>query len=724
MSYQVLARKWRPRDFSELKGQEHVSRALMSALESGRLHHAYLFTGTRGVGKTTIARILAKCLNCEKGVTVTPCGQCTSCVEIDEGRFVDLIEVDAASRTKVDDTRELLENVQYRPTRGRYKVYLIDEVHMLSGHSFNALLKTLEEPPEHVIFLLATTDPQKLPVTVLSRCLQFYLKHMPETVIRQHLDFILGQENITYEADSTGLIARSADGSMRDALSLLDQAIAFGHGSLTKSDVKEMLGTVDHHFIDSLLAAIEQQDAGVAMAAVEEMARYSSDFQQVLNGLLDALHQVALFQATGVALDNSPAIEKFAGLLTPEDVQLAYQLGLHARRDLEFAVTPRQGLEMALLRMIAFKPLSGAAKVSRSENGAEKKKSPVRLPASDKSDDLTQQEPRSEAAASLQAHRSTSAPSENLNTPPEAGSATTEAEVIAPEARPKPPTPDRPEESTSTELPAETPDPGNAQESSAPRPESRGAATLPESVSDARDPALASLHAALSLSSGAEPSRKKQSAPVEKSESRLHSSGTDANLLKPAARPVPPAKPAGAAEEGTASAVKVRPDPNLQPASMSAQTETVAEPAAPVTKPEDTLPLTAENWYRIVAALNLTGTARQLAVNGVPAGMDSGECRFTYEPAAQAVATDGALSKLTEALEAYYGKPVTMTLQAVRPEQETPIQRNARILAENKAQALATIARNPHVQGLKSQFGAEIQETGLHLCEQTEEVKS
>nr|WP_255473396.1 DNA polymerase III subunit gamma/tau [Kangiella sp. HZ709] len=356
MSYQVLARKWRPKNFKELQGQEHVSRALINAIETERLHHAYLFTGTRGVGKTTIARILAKCLNCEThGLTASPCGECGSCVEIDEGRFVDLIEVDAASRTKVDDTRELLDNVQYRPTRGRYKVYLIDEVHMLSNSSFNALLKTLEEPPEHVIFLLATTDPQKLPVTVLSRCLQFHLKHMDEEIISKHLEYILSQESISFEAMALGLIAQSAEGSMRDALSLLDQAIAFSDGKVNESDIRNMLGTIDHRFMDKLLNALAKKDSKLAIDAVAEMSNFPIDFADALKELLSRLHQIAIFQATQVLLDSAANyLQKYAELISPQDLQLYYQMGLHAKKDLAWAATPKQGLEMALLRMLAF----------------------------------------------------------------------------------------------------------------------------------------------------------------------------------------------------------------------------------------------------------------------------------------------------------------------------------------------------------------------------------
>jgi DNA polymerase-3 subunit gamma/tau len=359
MSYQVLARKWRPRRFADLVGQTHVARALINGLDHDRLHHAFLFTGTRGVGKTTIARILAKSLNCETGVSSQPCGTCQSCREVDEGRFVDLIEVDAASRTKVDDTRELLDNVQYAPTRGRYKVYLIDEVHMLSGHSFNALLKTLEEPPPHVKFLLATTDPQKLPVTVLSRCLQFHLKRLSPEQIGTQLEKILAAEGIAFDAASLKLLARSADGSMRDALSLLDQAIAFGGGKVSEAEVREMLGSIDNSVIEAILAALTQADASGLLAAVADANDHNADPEGVLNDLLLALHRLALLQVAPEAeidADHAEVLRNYAGRLTPEDVQLFYQIGLHGRRDIALAPDARSGLEMTLLRMLAFWP--------------------------------------------------------------------------------------------------------------------------------------------------------------------------------------------------------------------------------------------------------------------------------------------------------------------------------------------------------------------------------
>ena len=360
MSYTALARKWRPKKFSELTGQEHVRRALVNALESGRVHHAFLFTGTRGVGKTTIARILAKCLNCETGVRAEPCGVCASCLEIDAGRFPDLIEVDAASRTKVDDTRELLDNVQYAPTRGRYKVYLVDEVHMLSAHSFNALLKTLEEPPPHVKFLLATTDPQKLPATVLSRCLQFNLKRLPAADIAARLQRILEEEGVAFDAAGLKLVAQAADGSMRDALSLLDQLIAFGGGRAGEAEARAMLGTISRDHVLRIAQLLAEADGAALVSCARSLEEFAPDYAQVLDELAALLVRVGLRQAVsdyeGDELYAPELLERLARALSPEDVQLFYQTAIIGRRDLPLAPDPRTGFEMTLLRMIAFRP--------------------------------------------------------------------------------------------------------------------------------------------------------------------------------------------------------------------------------------------------------------------------------------------------------------------------------------------------------------------------------
>jgi DNA polymerase-3 subunit gamma/tau len=370
MSYVVLARKWRPKRFAEMVGQEHVLRALGNALDSGKVHHAFLFTGTRGVGKTTVARILAKSLNCEtNGVSSNPCGICAACKEIDEGRFVDLLEVDAASRTKVDDTRDMLDNVQYAPTRGRYKVYLIDEVHMLSTHSFNALLKTLEEPPPHVKFLLATTDPQKLPVTVLSRCLQFSLKRLPAALIGERLKFIATEENLSFEPAAIGLLARAAEGSMRDALSLMDQLIAFGGGAISEANARSMLGTIDRGHVSRLVEALARGDGAALLAEVRDLDRDAPDYDRALVDLATLLQRIAIVQVVpdAAAQDedfDAQLLTRLAQAISPEDAQLYYQIALAGRRDLNMAPEARIGFEMTLLRMLAFRP-DGAAQSAR-----------------------------------------------------------------------------------------------------------------------------------------------------------------------------------------------------------------------------------------------------------------------------------------------------------------------------------------------------------------------
>jgi DNA polymerase-3 subunit gamma/tau len=360
MSHQVLARKWRPRDFASLVGQEHVVRALSHALTSGRLHQAYLLTGTRGVGKTTIARILAKSLNCEAGLSATPCGQCVACNGIDSGRYVDYVEMDAASNRGVDEMAQVLENAVYAPQSGRYKVYVIDEVHMLSNHAFNAMLKTLEEPPPHVVFVLATTDPQKVPVTVLSRCLQFNLKNMAPSAIAEHLAHVLQAETIEHERAALGLIGRSAAGSMRDALSLLDQAIAFGGGKVTEASVREMLGTVDHDWLYDILRSLSAGDAPGLLAQADRMLQANAPFDRALADLALLLQRIALAQV-GVTTDDHPqaaALLSLAQTLSPETVQVYYQIAIHGGRELALAPDPHTGFSMTLLRLFAFRPVA------------------------------------------------------------------------------------------------------------------------------------------------------------------------------------------------------------------------------------------------------------------------------------------------------------------------------------------------------------------------------
>ena len=375
MSYQVLARKWRPRDFTEMVGQEHVVQALVNALDSERLHHAYLFSGTRGVGKTTIARIFAKSLNCDQGLSSKPCGECASCTEVDQGRSVDLIEIDAASRTGVDDMRELLDNVQYAPTRGRFKIYLVDEVHMLSKHSFNALLKTLEEPPPHIKFLLATTDPQKLPVTVLSRCLQFNLKRMSRQQILSHLQYLIVQEKVEAETAAMVLLSSAADGSMRDALSLLDQAIACGGGSVSLSTTEVMLGTISRDYLVKIFDSLVQQDAAGLVREARNVIAYNPDYQRVCAEMISLLHQMALYQSEAeIEPEDDWMGEQIIGLsarLSSEEIQLYYQIMLQGRHDLSLSPDGAVGFEMLMLRLLAFSPDTGAITQASTE-----KKSP------------------------------------------------------------------------------------------------------------------------------------------------------------------------------------------------------------------------------------------------------------------------------------------------------------------------------------------------------------
>jgi len=423
MSYQVLARKWRPKSFEDMVGQAHVVRALRNALDRGQLHHAYLFTGTRGVGKTTLARILSKALNCEEGVSSKPCGHCSACREIDEGRFVDLLEVDAASRTKVDQTRDLLDNVPFAPVKGRFKVYLIDEVHMFSAHSFNALLKTLEEPPPHVKFLLATTDPQKVPVTVLSRCLQFSLKRLVPEEIRDQLAHILQAENVDSEPPALALLARAADGSMRDGLSLLDQAIAYGGGRVGAEDVRNMLGAVGRDLCLKLLLALARLDGPGLLDEVARIAELTPDFTAVLQELIGLLHRIALHQQVPETLtEDEPdreQIQALSGRLLPEDVQLFYQIALMGQQDLPLAPDPRAGIEMILLRMLAFRPESSDATRDDPDLHERKPQSSVsaRSVAAGRSESGAAA-PVSPAGTELAAARRSTSPKEPENRPP------------------------------------------------------------------------------------------------------------------------------------------------------------------------------------------------------------------------------------------------------------------------------------------------------------------
>jgi DNA polymerase-3 subunit gamma/tau len=463
MSYQVLARKWRPQNFSEMAGQAHVLQTLTHALEQQRLHHAYLFTGTRGVGKTTVARILARCLNCEQGITATPCGECNACREISEGRFIDLIEVDAASRTRVEDTRDLLDNVQYAPARGRFKVYLIDEVHMLSTHSFNALLKTLEEPPAHVKFLLATTDPQKLPVTVLSRCLQFHLKNLAPAQIVTYLQSVLAAEQIEYQEDALWQLGRAAAGSMRDALTLLDQSISFGGGSVQMAAVTSLLGTPDHAAVFAFLDALAQRDGGSLIAAVSACAENNPDYSRLLEQLLSVCHRLALAQVMPDTIDNSEGdreqIRALAGAFAAEDVQLYYQICMQTLQDMPHSPDARSCFEMGLLRMLAFSPDVYAGATAPAGNEKKKPDAGAALTARPASD--VEQQPQS---ASQPEPEPVAGPEPAQEPAQEQGTEPAPAPASVPEPDPEPdPEPEtKPEAEPELALePVQTPEPGD-----------------------------------------------------------------------------------------------------------------------------------------------------------------------------------------------------------------------------------------------------------------------
>ncbi|WP_349569725.1 DNA polymerase III subunit gamma/tau [Azotobacter salinestris] len=683
MSYQVLARKWRPRSFREMVGQTHVLKALINALDSQRLHHAYLFTGTRGVGKTTIARIIAKCLNCETGISSIPCGQCSVCREIDEGRFVDLIEVDAASRTKVEDTRELLDNVQYAPTRGRFKVYLIDEVHMLSSHSFNALLKTLEEPPPHVKFLLATTDPQKLPVTILSRCLQFALKSMPPERVVEHLTHVLGAEGIPFELDALWLLGRAADGSMRDAMSLTDQAIAFGEGRVLAADVRAMLGTLDHGQVYGVLQALLEGDARAMLEAVRQLAEQGPDWSGVLAELLNVLHRVALAQALPEAVDNGQGdrerVLALAQALPAEDVQFYYQMGLIGRRDLPLAPDPRGGFEMVLLRMLAFRPadVGGAPGKPLKDQG-------IRSATADSpSGPVAETDPAQAPAVSAAVSGESSAMA-----------APAFAEPVEPVSPPEP------------RLPAGAPD--------LPWEEPSQAACAPVSES-----------AAMLVGGMA-------TAPVAEKTERVPERAVSE-------QPGPPARTSLARERPTAPAADRAPERMPAPAKgeepppadddyyevdadevdveayayldafpveepLPAKPEPEAEPAvAPATG------LAAE-WLELFQRLGLAGMTANIAANCTLVKVEGDHWLLHLDPAQAALFNTTQQRRLNEALNQHHGRTLKLDIELRKPEQETPAQAAARRRAERQRQAEASIQDDPLIRQLIQQFAAVIRD--------------
>ncbi|KAE9639849.1 DNA polymerase III subunit gamma/tau [Pseudomonas sp. PB103] len=689
MSYQVLARKWRPRSFREMVGQTHVLKALINALDSQRLHHAYLFTGTRGVGKTTIARIIAKCLNCETGITSSPCGECSVCREIDEGRFVDLIEIDAASRTKVEDTRELLDNVQYAPSRGRFKVYLIDEVHMLSSHSFNALLKTLEEPPPYVKFILATTDPQKLPATILSRCLQFSLKNMtPERVV-EHLTHVLTAENVPFEDDALWLLGRAADGSMRDAMSLTDQAIAFGEGKVLATDVRAMLGTLDHGQVYDVLHSLIEGDAKALLEGVRHLAEQGPDWNGVLSEILNVLHRVAIAQALPEGVDNGHGdrdrVLALAQALPAEDVQFYYQMGLIGRRDLPLAPDPRGGFEMVLLRMLAFRPadtadaprqplkpvgISQATVDSANSVAAAPKPAPV-VAAAVAPTPMPAPVPEPVAAPAPEPESAPVAPVAEPRPEPAPVIAEAVAEAVVdlpwndpveaePEAEPEQQPAVEPMLETAAEQPELPPMPLPTPDSVVPDAPEWAAAPIPE-------PSVADVDAATpGMDTDDEP-------PLDEDyiEPDLDSAYSYLDEL------------------ASEHAAEPAPEPEPEPA------------AAPATG-------LALQWLELFPKLPISGMTGSIAANCTLIAVDGDHWLLHLDPAHSALFNATQQRRLNDALNQYHGRTLTLTMELIKPEQETPAQAASRKRVNRQREAEESIHGDPFIQQMVQQFGAVV----------------
>jgi DNA polymerase-3 subunit gamma/tau len=655
MSYQVLARKYRPASFQDLEGQEHVLQALINALDNERLHHAYLFTGTRGVGKTTIARILARCLNCESGLTSAPCGECNSCLEISEGRSVDLIEVDAASRTGVDDMRELLDNVQYMPTVSRFKIYLIDEVHMLSRNSFNAMLKTLEEPPEHVKFLFATTDPKKLPVTVLSRCLQFNLKNLSPEQIVHYMGVVLEKESIGYDETALWQLGHAADGSMRDALSLADQAISFGNNEIRDASVKSMLGSIDHQEVYDLIDAVIMEDGARLLEKIAALAEFAPDYAALLDNILAVLHRVAIAQAVPAAVDNAQGDRELvlaaAQQVSAQQVQLLYQIGLIGQRDLSLAPMPRIGFEMVLLRMMSFAPEgsdpesgarldSGSTSTSMSGSGV----------ASGLLKDGTQSQAGTEAQSTGTAFK-VSPVAELLSaisgedplskTVPKAASSVSSASISV----------------------------------SAPAPA----------------PALA-LGAFSATSSALPQLETSQYAPPLKvvSEVAKNDPGKNDPMKKDRSAKVP-------AESIPAEVTK--PEAKQEPSVVPLNAEQAQRDA-----PE----FTPANWVEILEALSLSGVTASLAANCELYRTDDQQCVLKLSENHASLWNKTYQGRIEEALGLLYGREIKVSIEVGAPGVETPAQHAAREKQQSLAQAVADIQGDQHVRQLIESFNGKL----------------
>ena len=664
MSYQVLARKWRPQTFSDVVGQEHVLTALANGLSLGRIHHAYLFSGTRGVGKTSIARLLAKGLNCETGITSTPCGVCDNCREIEQGRFVDLLEIDAASRTKVEDTRDLLDNVQYAPARGRFKVYLIDEVHMLSRHSFNALLKTLEEPPPHVKFLLATTDPQKLPVTILSRCLQFHLKALDVEQIRIQLEKISTAEGFTAEPRALQLLARAAEGSMRDALSLTDQAIAMGLGQITAETVGQMLGTLDDEQPLAIIEALVDADGEKVMALVEQAASRGVDWENLLIETLTLLHRIAMLQLLPNALDShyisvEQRLRELARTLPPSDLQLFYQVLLTGRKELTYAPDRRMGVEMTLLRALAFHPKEVIAE-------------PVAAPQT--------------ALPSMPVHSTASAaPSSYMPTQHSA----LDMQGMSPAGQFQP------------------------QEAAPVRSTAK-----PTGLSDATAQLLqARSQLRQKTGGGTDPKKNEPAAPVtarpaSSALERLASVTERSQQRQAAAAETKPLKKEAYRWKAQTKAVEAKREEIATPKALRTALEYEKTPELAAKLAEESL--TRDEWAAELNQLRLPKLVQQLALNAFRESAEEGKVLLHLRSSQRHLNSASAQQTLSQALSEHYGRPVELTIiEDDNPERLTPLEWRQTIYEEKLAQARQSIAADSNIQTLRRFFDAELDEESI-----------